>query len=200
MIVATVCLTHTCIYGEKLPIEEAIKRIASYPLSFVLKTISRMSLILEGPVSEIEKKQIELCQRLLEPEQAVLIEQAIRKKAYEDRFHPRIKGVEEKTIIFSRTQLAVATKIAILYCEENNAKRRELRWKDFVDALLIINDHLGPYWTDKPNIFQIINLNMQFQLTDPTANYIVRWYDLTQKVLNLSKKKGIHKSGLRTKV
>jgi hypothetical protein len=113
MIVATVCLTYKSVYGEKLPVEEAIKRIASYPLSFVLKTVSRMSLILEGPVSEIEKKQIELCQRLLEPEQAFLIEQAIHKKAYEDRFAPRIEGVEEKTIIFSRTQLAVTTKMGM---------------------------------------------------------------------------------------
>lgn len=187
MIVAAVCLTHSCIYGKKVPIEEAITRIASYPLSFVLKTISRMSLILEGPVSEIEQKQVELCQRLLEPEQAFLIDQAVRNRAYEDKYLPRINGVEEKTIIFSRAQLAVATKIAILYCDEDNTERKELRWKDFVDALLIINDHLGPYWTGEPSIFQIINLNMQFQLTDPTANYIARWYDLTLKILELSK-------------
>ncbi len=68
MVIATICLPHSSVYGVKLPIEEAILRITSYPLSFVLKTISKMGLILGGSVSEIEQKQIELCQRLLEPE------------------------------------------------------------------------------------------------------------------------------------
>ena len=177
-------LGYSDVYGVRLPIEEAIRKISSCPLFLVISGFSMIddSLVDPGYTQyNASKNQSELLDIHVPFKQNFLIREAAQRAAEK---YKELIGVDVDIVFFNRIQLSMAEEIAFRYCNFNQHEGGEI--EDVIDALLIINDHIEKYELLQSDNFQLWAVNEFFFLQDKPSNYFYRWHEITKKAFSLS--------------
>jgi hypothetical protein len=171
------------VYGQKLPLSEAIARLKLFPLDPLLQLLSRADCTLAFlDVEEEDNAQTILIQELLTPAQRTELKTALMRLSQDPQR-------QAKHGVFHELQILNAIKLAVIHCDDSvPAMPTDLT--ALGEALLILNDHLAPA-EFAPSHFDALPGEKQHELMQShliqsmafhqgvrLAAILARWYDL----------------------
>lgn len=178
-----VIVAYSDVYGQRLPLSEALARLKLFPLAPLLQLLSRADCTFAFlDVEKEDKAQAILIHELLTPAQRTDLKAALLRLSGDPRRQAR-------HFVFHELQILNAIKLALVHCEDSvPAMPTDLT--PVGEALLILNDHLAPVdfasgrftALSKEQQHELMRSHliqsMAFHQGVRIAAFLARWYDL----------------------